>query len=454
MYRAISFWIIFFCLFTVKCYPQRLTRLYKSSTPSKTITKEEASEFISIELNLSGSIEAYKPSNTIKKIYADQLSEKGQLGFFEALSKLSSSSLEFHQYASKPLMETRSSSASPNLIDNKFEIHFKIPVKNLLDPVLNSGRISELEILIKNQNPNFLKFYSFKDLNSTSEYFNFGEITETRERNFSLKAGTDILNSISEVLPENNSESKLETTNGLSAELGGKKVLEEKIVPKKRILTQMGTMTDDQIYLYFQSTPENDLSGEFSFTIVVETEQNIGTTFFSFKNLFKNGSAQSQELIDVLDYIKLSPILNGWNENEVFSAKYKFNSRKIINRKGRRTAQENDDKVTVISLNEFSEINSEIQLKKEDWKETNEYWIFGSLKNGQRPTEFLSIQYFGSKYEIKLNSLDEAQSLLSYLRKTKSVKIGGHDLLLGEDIFNPSMLKELTIFNSNSLNKL
>lgn len=412
---------------------QKLTRLYKKNNGNKIISQDSVEYFVKVGVRIDPKITFFKGTKIPKKIYINELSDRGQEALIEQYgNKLNIQNL--NKSLSTPLVE-KPLNNSLNKEFTKYLVHIEFDVDDTKSSsAINFGRIIELQLRLSLNSNDEIRFYSFKEFNTIYEYVNFGDIEETRTRNFTLNAGFELQGTgatSTQGSDSNTTDVTSTQTSNVGASYGSVRSTTEKISQLQRIISQMGTMGDNNFSILQQGAPKNNLEGKISLDLVVETQNNLASSYFSFADIKKDNKFQDDpSKIKVNRYFITTPIIKNDITAEVAC---KFEYREINNEKGRRTKSEHDDIITTRAFSDYFVIENNITLlKKNELKDLFHYWVIVDGNQDPKKQKIIYINYYGENVELRFDSMIKAMEFLEYLRETKSTTLGNSKIKVGQ----------------------
>ncbi len=427
------------------------TRLYKKLKDVIPVTKtDEANKLVQVTMP-EAIVKPHSKTSKPRKIFLTDLSDRGQAAYIKGYGTTigSGQGEVLHKLLSKPLKEVIKKKQSVHEDYTFYDLHLEFDVRNVHSPIdANDGRIGQLQLSLELDNTTDLEFVAFKNLNTRYEIVDFGDIEVSRTRNFSLSAGLELgstgATELNNTTTGETSSSDASATRGISGTFGSTKTINETISQKKRVIAQMGTMSDDGFSILQQGAPGKDLEGKVVVDAVVQVKQAITNSFFCFSKLYDDrGNPTAQVGVKIFHYYGSLPQLDSIDAITA-TLKYNFEYRNILNKQGTKTEHQSDDKIAIHILNNGELVQSEkVLLNKKDFTNTTTYYTIN-----EKPSNRLFIDYYGHKMELKLKTIDEAAEFLLWLKRTSSLKVEDQALYFGK---NENSAVALT---TSQLNKL
>lgn len=256
-------WIIIICL--TACSSQKLTRNYKR------LAVRNAPD-VSKVLEVDFQAKAHKRAKTsfVPKTILD-LTDKGQSAYIESFANIAKNTQVLLDNIREPISKPPTPSKPSSTIDESRLIatrDLNFFITNKLELESPGSRIENLRITITLKSNDY--FESFDGIQTKYSYYEFGTVSETRARNFSLTAGLNGSNTATtnQYDPNNpgnvTNVSVIGTTPTLSGTVGGSNSITETVTPKVRTIDQTGFMSNREVNLYFEGQPGKDLNGPYS----------------------------------------------------------------------------------------------------------------------------------------------------------------------------------------------
>lgn len=416
--------VMCFCVWSSDA--QNLTRLFKKNLVAEAISPSKVSDFVSFELIPALEVKPYKANTGRRTIYITDLSDHGQAQLIGQLGEILNDEGKMRKELSKPIIQKTS---SPALFQDQsvYILPIEIDVKDMFENGGNEGRIADLTISLTLKGTAY-EFYGFKDLATRYEVADFGELSQSRTRNFNLNAGINLMgtgsksNSTTSGSDTKSSSNENSTTSNLGATFGSSSTTSEKVLQRRRVISMSGTLRRDRISFYQQGTPTNNLEGKIKLEVYLKANNTIVDSYFSVNNLMsENEFQQDSSKVSVKRTWVRRPMGTSVSRYPiVVKPTYDFNYRQIVNAKGRKSLAEGDDKIKMIYAQSFVPTPDSMMVNAGI---TNSYFLIETSAN-----EKLFINFKGEDVEVKIKDFVMATELSAWLMETKNLEMGGNKL--------------------------
>lgn len=360
------------------------------------------------------------------------LSERGQFELINEYAKMDTSSNQLRNSIIQPLQKVPPKPDASIVDISGLNVQRQITffVQNLLKDISPSSRISDLqlEIVLKSDDINFTSISGFQ---TQYEYFDFGTVSRTGTRNFSIGAEISASQNISLSDSVGNSSRSFSNSIGPSANAGLQlsNSINESRTFRQRAIKQTGILSDKQVTLYMEGSPLYDLNGPITLNVQMEGfPSSSAIEFIKFK-------VESEK--PIVEHKTFIVPYKAEVEADIFAT---LMIREV--KKGGDTFPEGDDEINLLRFNR-TQIASDFKIIESDDLETDIY----HLVLGE---DLSALYFFNNKTAIRHNlsfqSINEAKVFLNYILKENTNTIGDYQITNESDTqITISELKEIGI---------
>lgn len=306
------------CFFISTCGP-KLSRFHKS-VETCILSIPDIQKYVTATFTTSPS-ELFKEKNETKTVF--DLSDNGQAEYLKHSSKYFAERTfdSFRQNIAKGIStEDRPSDFLEHIL---FVKRIEIDITDVLYKAGNkANRIDQLTFIIRLADPDEFKFISFKDFSTKYDVVEFGDISRSVNTKFSI--GFE------------------EAPASAGFEIGSSR--DENINLKVRSIAAKGSLTESSISIYMEGNPQKNINEKVEFEVVIEAKNLASEPLVSFSGLYneKGDVVYDPTKLSLIEKFLIRPM----NMNDVkVDFSYGFLYREVINKKGKKTVPEFDDKV-------------------------------------------------------------------------------------------------------------
>lgn len=355
-----------------------------------------------VALNFSS--RRYAPAakkKTFKSIF--DLSELAQYKLIAEYSSKDTTSTLLRSSIVEPL--EKQESKVRKIVDNKylsFPTRFTFFVEDKLNSTNPANRIASLRIVV-NLESDGLQFEKFESFLTKYDYYDIASIENTSTRNFSL--GATVGTGSSTLLNEYDDNGNLIGTNStnfgpnLSANATTGNSITETTQLRKRVISQSGTLSSNQMMIYLEGNPQKNLNGPL-------------TVEFSFVS---NPFSDFTEEIEFIEFttkpkVNITPryVIKADDDQEVKADIFmEWTYRRVV-RKGN-TPYEGDDKIELITQESYQYFSDQKLLEDSDLQvETF------AIQRADGSSLYVQ-KNMGKKHELRFLSQDQSIAFMDYL---------------------------------------
>ena len=428
----------------------QVTNNYKKIVPAKKLSIEELNNAVKIDLNVQKGTPPTK--KTLRKTIFD-LTDKGQKALIESYEKKSKDLKTLTKAITEPL-DKSSKKGSSFILEENYKIYTQLIffVEDNWAKKEPSNRITSLKITLNIPKDCPVKIKGFKEYQTKYETIALGSIENTSTRNFSLNAGIGSSNSDTTNAFDSTGNQLSSSINGVtpsfSGTFGTSNSLKENLNLTRRIITQTGITSNNQMIIYLEGFAGRNLNGPI--TLELEFEPN---------NISKRRSSVVDFSIDKNKKGIFSPKFLFYphiDSNIEATYSYEWLYRKIV-RKGK----SNIEGKHVISYysHRLEDLKSKTPiLKKQDANVKLYSIVFPVTENEDISDEDIYLLKGGESHQLNLRSFNNAVTFKWFALDNKGNVIDGFKLAYLKNgkyvILKQTDFKELKIVETNTIRKV
>lgn len=408
--------IMLLCAAQVVCQ-SKITNYQKKIKKVIPVTStEQADRFVNITMTSNDRPVTLASLKQKERKSVFELSDRGQQAFISSLHRGTGEDVSAFMANLRADLGPEKKTSAYIVDRTSFVKKIELNVRDLFAASSNAGRIAELIITVRLPDNKDIEFQGFRNIATKYDMVELGSVSMTRNRDFSVSAGYSA-----------------PATGGPGASATGsfgRSVTEEVGMGIRRIALK-GTVNSMEATIYQEGYQGINLNDLVSLELIFKATNIISDPQLMIGGLFnKEGKAVTDSSKINIDryYLTIpatSPALD-------VNLGYEFVYREIINKKGRNSPGEWDDKINLHLLKKKSVVEQSFPFLRKDDLDPGT-WV---IENKDALESYLYLDYFDGPVQLKFTSLEAAKKFEDWLMRTKSVSVKGFRLKTGTSLHN------------------